>query len=53
MAEMKDDDQVERHLSHRLDHQPAREAIALVKREHRVDEGRAGGWKAWVGENFF
>jgi hypothetical protein len=41
MAEMKGHDQVERHLSHRLDQQPAAESIALVKRQNRVDEGRA------------
>jgi hypothetical protein len=51
MAEMKGDDQVKRHLSHCLDQQPATELIALMKRENRVDEGRAGGREARMGEN--
>src|SRR5882724_4048651 len=53
MAEMKGHDQVERYLSHRLDQQPGREPIALVKRENRIDEGRAGGRETRVGENLF
>jgi hypothetical protein len=53
MAQMKDHDQVEHHLSHRLDQQPAAEWIALVNGDNRVDEGRAGGRKARVCENLF
>jgi hypothetical protein len=51
MAEMKGHDQVERHLSYRLDQQPAAESIALVKRENRFDEGRASGRETRVSEN--
>ena len=53
MAEMKGHDQVERHLSHRLDQQPAAESIALVKRQNRVDEGCARGRETRMSENLF
>jgi hypothetical protein len=51
MAEMKGYDQVERNLPHRLEQQPGRESIALVKRENRIDESRAGGRETRVSEN--
>jgi len=53
MAQMQGNDQVECHLSHGLDQQPAAELIALMQRENRLDEGRAGGRKARVRENLF
>jgi hypothetical protein len=51
MAQMQGHDQVERHLPHRLDQQPAAESIALVKRQHRIDKGRAGGRETRMAEN--
>jgi hypothetical protein len=51
MAEMKGHDQVERHLSHRLDQQSAVEPVALVKRDDRIDKGRTRSRKTRVSDN--
>ena len=53
MAEVKAQNQVERHLPHRLDQQAAAECIVLMKRHNCIDKRRAGGRKASVGEDLF
>jgi hypothetical protein len=53
VAQMQRHDQVERHLSDRLDEQAAAELVAFVQCENRLDQGHAGSRKARVCAGLF